>query len=269
MNRKKKILDSLNEEDLILNEDYVFETFVPGDINRYAYNAALAVARDPGGSSNIYNPLLIYGGTGLGKTHLIQAIGNYNNKNSDLKIIYCTGESFMYEFVCSVGYGQKFKDAFHNKYRNVDILLIDAIHTIERGAGTQEELYYTFESLYNNKKQMVFTCDRPINELTGMAPRLLSRFQQMLNVRLDLPEREGLIEIINKIVSRINLAYKMEVILSDEIIELIIENFYTNVCEIIGAVKKLMGYAYLFGKPLTLEVAQRELKDHFVKVACR
>jgi len=252
---KKKIHPQLQEE-------YSFDTYVVGEVNNYAFNAASAVARNPG-TAKIYNPLLIYGGTGLGKTHLMQAIGHYIHQNSDLKILYITGEGFMREFVEVVGLGQKNKDSFAKKYRNVDVLLIDDIHTIERGAGTQDELFYTFEALYNKKKQMVFTCDRPITELKGMAPRLQSRFQSGVNVELKLPKYEELIAILKKKVDLKKTELKKDIIISDEIIELIIKNISSNVRDMEGALNKLMGYADLVNKPVTMEIAQRELKDIF------
>ena len=245
-----------------LQEEYTFDTYVVGEINNYAFNAASAVARNPG-SSKIYNPLLIYGGTGLGKTHLMQAIGHYIYQNSDLKILYITGEGFMREFVEVVGLGQKNKDVFAKKYRNVDALLIDDIHTIERGAGTQDELFYTFEALYNKKKQMVFTCDRPITELKGMAPRLQSRFQWGLSVELHLPKYEELIAILKKKMELKKSELKKNIVISDEILELIIKNISSNVRDMEGALNKLMGYADLVNKPVTMEIAQRELKDVF------
>ena len=245
-----------------LQEEYTFDTYVVGEINNYAFNAAAAVARNPG-SSKIYNPLLIYGGTGLGKTHLMQAIGQYIYQSSDLKILYITGEGFMREFVEIVGLSPKNKDAFAKKYRNVDALLIDDIHTIERGAGTQDELFYTFEALYNKKKQMVFTCDRPITELKGMAPRLQSRFQWGLSVELHLPKYEELMAILKKKMEFKKMELKKEIVISDEILELIIKNISSNVRDMEGALNKLMGYADLVNKPVTMEIAQRELKDIF------
>ena len=254
-NEKKKCHPQLQEE-------YTFDTYVVGEINNYAFNAASAVARNPG-SSKIYNPLLIYGGTGLGKTHLMQAIGQYIYQSSDLKILYITGEGFMREFVEIVGLSPKNKDAFAKKYRSVDALLIDDIHTIERGAGTQDELFYTFEALYNKKKQMVFTCDRPITELKGMAPRLQSRFQWGLSVELHLPKYEELMAILKKKMEFKKLELKKNIVISDEILELIIKNISSNVRDMEGALNKLMGYADLVNKPVTMEIAQRELKDIF------
>jgi len=244
-----------------LQEEYTFDTYVVGEENSFAFNAANAVARNPG--SKIYNPLLIYGGTGLGKTHLMQAIGHYINENSDLEILYTTGEGFMSEFVDIVGLGVKNKDAFAKKHRNVDVLLIDDIHTIERGAGTQDELFYTFEALINKKKQMVFACDRPIAELKNMKPRLQSRFQKGINVELHLPKYEELIAILKKKMLLKQVELKKEVIISDEIIEMIIKNISSNVRDMEGALNKLMGYADLVNKPITMEIAQRELKDTF------
>jgi chromosomal replication initiator protein len=246
----------------LLQEEYNFDTYVVGAVNNYASSAANAVARNPGKNST-YNPVLIYGGTGLGKTHLMQAIGNYIYQNSDLKILYITGEGFMREFVETVGLGPKRMDAFAKKYRNMDALLIDDIHTIERGAGTQDELFYTFEALYNKKKQMIFTCDRPITELKNMAPRLQSRFQWGLSVELHLPKYEELIAILKKKMEMKKQELKKDIVISDEIIELIIKNISSNVRDMEGALNKLMGYADLVNKPVTIEIAQRELKDVF------
>ena len=245
-----------------LQEEYTFDSYVVGEINNYAFNAASAVARNPG-SSKIYNPLLIYGGTGLGKTHLMQAIGHYIHQNSDLKVQYITGEGFMSEFVQIMTSNLKNKDGFAKKYRNVDALLIDDIHTIERGAGTQDELFYTFEALYNKKKQMIFTCDRPITELKDMAPRLQGRFQWGLSIELHLPRYEELIAILKKKMALKQEELKKNIVISDEILELIIKNISSNVRDIEGALNKLMGYADLVNKPVTMEIAQRELKDIF------
>jgi chromosomal replication initiator protein len=246
-----------------LQEEYTFDTYVVGEVNNYAFNAASAVSKNPG-NSKIYNPLLIYGGTGLGKTHLMQAIGHHIYLNSDLQILYITGEGFMHEFVETVGLGQKNKDAFAKKYRNVDALLIDDIHNIgAQATGTQDELFYTFEALYNKKKQMVFTCDRPITELKHIADRLKSRFASGLSVELQLPKYEELINILKKKVELKKLELKKNIEISDDIIELIIKNISSNVRDMEGALNKLMGYADLVNKPVTMEIAQRELKDIF------
>jgi len=246
-----------------LQEEYTFDTYVVGEVNNYAFNAASAVAKNPG-NSKIYNPLLIYGGTGLGKTHLMQAIGHHIYLNSDLQILYITGEGFMHEFVETVGLGQKNKDAFAKKYRSVDALLIDDIHNIgAQATGTQDELFYTFEALYNKKKQMVFTCDRPIAELKHIADRLKSRFTCGLSVELQLPKYEELMNILKKKAELKRLELKKNIEISNEIIELIIKNISSNIRDMEGALNKLMGYADLVNKPVTMEIAQRELKDIF------
>jgi chromosomal replication initiator protein len=246
-----------------LQAEYTFDTYVVGEINRYAYNAASVIARNPG-NSKIYNPLLIYGGTGLGKTHLMQAIGHHIHQNSDLKIIYITGEGFMHEFVEVTGLGQSNKDAFAKKYRNVDTLLIDDIHTIGAHAAlTQNELFYTFEALHNKKKQMVFTCDRPITELKWMTDRLKSRLTSAQSVELQLPKYEELIAILKKKVELKKIELKKDIVISDDIIELIIKNISTNVRDMEGALNKMMGYADLVDKPVTIEIAQKQLKDIF------
>ena len=246
-----------------LQGEFTFDTYVVGAINNYAVNAAQAVARNPG-SSRIYNPLLIYGGTGLGKTHLMQAIGHYIYQHNEMKILYITGEGFMREFVDVVGLGQKNKDAFAKKYRNVDTLLIDDIHTISAQAtSTQDELFYTFEALSNKRKQMVFTCDRPITELKWMADRLKSRFTSGLSVELQLPKFEELMAILKKKIELKRIELKKEIQISDEIIELIIKHISSNVRDMEGALNKMMGYADLVNKPVTMDIAQRELKDIF------
>jgi chromosomal replication initiator protein len=238
----------------LLQEEYTFETFVVGDDNKFAFNAAAAVARNPGTSKD-YNPLLVYGSSGLGKTHLMQAIGHFIHANSDLKILYTTAEGFLHDFVEMVA--QKKMPDFKKKYRNVDALLIDDIHTFEKGDRTQEELYYTFEALYNAKKQIVFTCDRPISELKNMAERLKTRFSWGLSVDLKPPDYETRIAILKK---------KMETkkaVVSDEIIGFISKNISSNVRDLEGALNKLTKYAELLKQPITMEIAQRELKDVF------
>ncbi len=171
-----------------LNLDYTFEKFVPSDSNILAYNASLAAAKNPG---KAYNPILIYGGVGLGKTHLMQSIGNYiyNENPEKLKICYITTEDFTNEFLVAIKNQttQKFKE----KYRSLDVLLLDDIHFIMKKDRTQEELFYTFEALYQKKAQIVFTCDRPISELTNIEERLKSRFGRGMKIDLKLPDFES------------------------------------------------------------------------------
>jgi chromosomal replication initiator protein len=236
-----------------LRDDYTFTTYVVGDDNNFAFNAASAVARNPGTSNN-YNPLLIYGGVGLGKTHLMQAIGHHIYDNFDSKVLYITAENFLNEFLKYVG--EKTMAAFKNKYRYVDALLIDDIHNLERKEGTQEELFYTFDALYNAKKQMVFTCDRPIAELKNMTERLKSRFEWGLSVDLKPPNYETRFAILKK-----KLETK-KVTIPDEVIDLISKNVTTNVRDLESALNKLTAYAE-YVKPVTLQIAQDLLRDVF------
>jgi chromosomal replication initiator protein len=237
-----------------LVEDYTFEKYVIGDNNSFAANAAMAIGRNPG---TAYNPLLIYGGVGLGKTHLMQAIGNYIHENSPGKIIYTTAESFTNEFIQSIHEDQTSKSAFKNKYRYVDVLLIDDIHFLENKSETQAELFYTYEALYNAKKQIVFTCDRPVSELKNLTERLRSRFERGLNVDLQPPNYETRCAILKKKLEDSRIA------ISNEVIALIGEKVSTNIRDLEAALTKLIAYAKLVGHPITLVNAQQILRDSF------
>lgn len=235
-----------------LNKDYTFDKYVIGDNNSFPANAALAIARNPG---NSYPVFLIYGGVGLGKTHLMQAIGNYIYENSDSKVIYITAENFMNEFI------QALKDdkmsAFKNKYRYVDALLIDDIHFFENKWETQEELFHTFNTLYDAKKQIVFTCDRPVSDLKKITDRLKSRFERGLNVDLQPPNYETRYAILKKKVETKN------VLIPDEVIALISKNISSNIRDLEAALTKLIAYGELVGNPVTLEISRQQLKDVF------
>ncbi len=233
-----------------LEEDYSFNSFVIGDNNSFAYNAALAVAKNPG---RAYNPLLIYGGVGLGKTHLMCAIGNHCLANGDKKVIYVTAEDFTNEFIESVG--AKTTQKFKNKYRNADILLIDDIHFFQNKDGTQEELFHTFNALYDSFKQIVFTCDRPVSELKNLADRLRSRFERGLNVDLSLPSYETRRAILEK------KLVSMGMQISSDVIDYIAQNVASNVRDLESALTKIIAYTELVGKEVTLEIAQQELRD--------
>lgn len=238
----------------LLKEDFIFDTFIPGDNSNFAYNAALAVAKDPGKK---YNPILLYGGSGLGKTHLMQAIGNYiyNNGSEKLKICYVSAETFTNEFTSSLHY--KNPNDFKNKYRNLDVLLLDDIHFLSEKEATQEELFYTFEALFNKNAQMVFTCDRPIKEIKNMADRLVSRLSKGLCIDITIPNFETRCAILQKKIEQKGKT------LSSEIIEYIAKNVETNVRELEAALNKVFGYAELIGQNLTLEIVQKLLIDLF------
>jgi chromosomal replication initiator protein len=236
-----------------LREDYSFNKYVIGENNLFAANAALAIGKNPGVTS--YNPFLIYGGVGLGKTHLMQAIGNYIYENSDIRIIYMSAENFTNDFIEAL-HEQKMT-AFRNKYRHADVLLIDDIHFLEKKDGTQEELFYTFDELYHAKKQIVFTCDRPVSELKNLTERLKSRFEWGLKVDLQPPDFETRCAILKK------KCEDKKVRVPDDVISLVANKISTNVRDLEGALNTLVAYSELVGKPVTLEIAQQQLKDVF------
>jgi chromosomal replication initiator protein len=237
-----------------LREDYTFDKYVIGENNNFAFNAAIAISRNPG---TAYNPLLIYGGVGLGKTHLMQAIGNYIHENSSSKIMYITSETFTSEFI---QYVQENKmPAFKNKYRHMDVLLIDDIQFLEGGkkTATQEELFFTYEALYNAKKQMVFTSDRPVSELKNLTERLRSRFERGLNVDIQPPKYETRFAILKNKVAAGNVP------ISDEIIDLISKNVSTNIRDLESALTKLTAFVNMVHKPVTMDQAHHLLRDWF------
>jgi chromosomal replication initiator protein len=238
-----------------LNKEYTFERFIIGESNSFAANAALAISKNPGTG---YNPCLIYGGVGLGKTHLIQAIGNSVFREfPDLKVAYVTVETFANEFILSIQ--KKTGHQFKNKYRLVDVLLIDDIQFLEGKEGTQEELFHTFNALYDANKQMVFTSDRPVSEIRSLSDRLRSRFERGLNVDLQPPNYETRIAILNRKVE------EKKVKILDEVVELICRNINTNVRDLEKALTKLIAYAELVNKHITLDIARQQLKDFFAQ----
>jgi chromosomal replication initiator protein len=236
-----------------LNTEYNFDRFVRGENNDFAYMAAYAIAKNPG---KAYNPCLIYGGVGLGKTHLLQAIGNLSYQEfQQQKIVYVTAETFTNEFILSIK--ENTSHRFKNKYRSVDMLLLDDIHFLPGKVETQEELFHTFNALYDANKQMVFTCDRPVSELRSLSDRLRSRFERGLNVDLQPPNYETRIAILKKKIEEKTIA------IPDEVIELICSNIKTNVRDLEKALTKLCAYAELVNKRITLDIAHRQLRDFF------
>jgi chromosomal replication initiator protein len=236
-----------------LNKEYTFERFIIGESNSFAANAALAISKNPGTG---YNPCLIYGGVGLGKTHLVQAIGNAVSREfPDLKVAYVTVEAFANEFIQSIQ--KKAGHQFKNRYRSVDVLLIDDVHFLEGKEGTQEELFHTFNALYDANKQMVFTSDRPVSEIRSLSDRLRSRFERGLNVDLKPPDYETRKAILNRKIEEKGIG------IPDEVVTLICRNITTNVRDLEKALTKLMAYSELVNKTITLEVAQQQLKDFF------
>ncbi len=236
-----------------LNSEYNFDRFVRGENNDFAYMASYAIAKNPG---KAYNPCLIYGGVGLGKTHLLQAIGNLCYSDfPDLKIVYVTAETFTNEFILSIK--ENTSHQFKNRYRTVDVLLIDDIHFLPGKVETQEELFHTFNALYDAGKQMVFTSDRPVSELKALSDRLRSRFERGLNVDLQPPNYETRLAILKKKIE------EKKIPIPDKVAELICQNIQTNVRDLEKALTKLIAYAELVNREISLEIAQRQLKDFF------
>ena len=236
----------------LLLEHFTFDTFIPGDNSNFAYKASMAVAKNPG---KLYNPILIYGGSGLGKTHLMQAIGNYIYSNGDdkLKIYYGSAESFTNEFTNSLT--SKKTTQFINKFRNLDVLLLDDIHFLDNKKGIQEELFHTFNALHEKQAQMVFTCDRPIKEIKNMTDRLVSRLSNGLCIDITIPNYETRVAILKK---KLQIFGKK---LDIEIIDYIAKNVETNVRELEAALKQILAYAEIIEQEPTLEMAKNQLKD--------
>jgi len=236
-----------------LNTDYTLENYVVGKNNEFAYSCAVSISKDPG---NAYNPFFLYGGVGLGKTHLIQALGNAIHRNNDkIQVTYVPAETFVNEFLTAIK--DRTQNAFKNKYRNADVLLIDDIHDLQNKKDTQEELFNTFNALYEAKKQIVFTSDRPPQELKAFAERLLSRLTRGIIADLQLPTWETRLVILRT---------KMEskgIRLSDAVVELVAKNVSTNIRDLEAALNKIWAYGELLNREITLEVAQEQLKSVF------
>lgn len=249
---KARISDELalrNREGSNLNPSYEFGNFVIGDNSSFAYNASLAIAKNPGAS---YNPCLIYGGVGLGKTHLLNSIGNYILEHTpELKVVYVTAEMFTNEFIESIG-SQKTQH-FKNKFRKVDVLLIDDIHFLQGKDSTQEELFHTFNNLYESRKQMVFTCDRPISELKNITDRLSSRFERGLNVDLQPPNYETRMAILKRKLEERSSS------MSEEILNYIATNVCSNVRDLEAALTKLIAYSELLSQEVSFDKAKELL----------
>ena len=236
-------------DDMMFNPAYTFESFIPGDNSSFAYSACMAIAKNPGSA---YNPCLLYGGVGLGKTHLIQSIGNYIRKNTKLKVVYVTAENFTNEYIQSLN--DKNPQQFKNKYRKVSVLLIDDIHFLQKKEGIQNELFNTFNDLYDTGRQIVFTCDRPVEELRDISDRLRSRFERGLNIDLLPPNYETRVAILRKKCEEKNVEF------SDEVIEYIASNISSNVRALESCLTKLIAYSELLHKDISLETAKEQLR---------
>ena len=236
-------------DDIMFNPAYTFESFVPGDNSSFAYSACMAIAKNPGSA---YNPCLLYGGVGLGKTHLIQSIGNYIRKNTKLKVVYVTAENFTNEYIQSINENKT--QQFKNKYRKVSVLLIDDIHFLQNKNETQNELFNTFNDLYDTGRQIVFTCDRPVEELKNISDRLRSRFERGLNIDLLPPDYETRVAILRKKCQEKNVEF------SSEVIDYIASNISSNVRALESCLTKLIAYCQLLNKDISLDIAKEQLR---------
>lgn len=235
-----------------LTPKYRFENFVVGGSNKMAYSAALAVSEMPGTTE--YNPLFLYGGVGLGKTHLMNAIGNEAlADNPDTKISYLSCEKFMNELIESIG--KKTGTEFRAKYRQLDILLIDDIQFISNKTGTQEEFFHTFNELIMDNKQIVISSDRPPSEIELLEERLKSRFGSGLMVDLKLPDFETRTAILKK------KAKMLDYTIPDDVIKYIAENIRSNIRELEGILKRVMFYSKIYPGEITIEMAELAISD--------
>ena len=238
-----------------LNPKYTFDTFVVGKNNSFAQAAALAVGDNP---AKTYNPLFIYGGVGLGKTHLMQAIGNrilQNNKK--MKIVYVTSEKFTNQLINSIKDGTN--DEFRNKYRNADALLIDDIQFIAKKERVQEEFFHTFNTLYENSKQIIISSDKPPRDIPFLEDRLKSRFEWGLLADISCPDYETRVAILKK------KAEDEKIIIDDEILANIATKIDSNIRELEGVFNKIVARASLTHSPITVELAESVINEFILQ----
>jgi len=233
------------------NPKYTFDTFVVGHSNQFAHAAARAVAEAP---SKVYNPLFIYGGVGLGKTHLLHAIASYIGKhNKNLRVLYISSETFVNELIGSIRHENTIP--FRERYRNNDILLVDDIQFLAGKERTQEEFFHTFNALYNAQKQIILSSDRPPREIPTLEERLTSRFEMGLLADIQPPEFETKIAILTR------KAEIEGVILQNDVSQFIASRVKSNIRELEGCLVRIIAYSSLTAKPITLEFVKEVLKD--------
>jgi chromosomal replication initiator protein len=255
MKQPAKVLstEEINEK-TNLNPNYTFESFVVGSNNRFAHAASLAVAESPG---EVYNPLFIHGGVGLGKTHLMHSIAHYiQAHNPNLRVLYVSSETFTNEVIDSIRNGNSSSmSKFRDKYRNIDVLLVDDVQFIIGKESTQEEFFHTFNELHLAKKQIILSSDRPPKEMETLEERIRSRFECGLLADIGVPDYETRMAILRR---------KQETdgtSIGDDILDYIATNIKSNVRELEGALNKLLAFANLQNTKITMEIAQKELQN--------
>ena len=242
-----------------LNPKYTFSNFVVGESNNLAHAAALAVAESP---AEIYNPLFIYGGVGLGKTHLMQAIAHFIlQHNPSMRVLYVTSETFTNEIIDAIrgrNDNPLANSQFREKYRNVDVLLIDDIQFISGKESTQQEFFHTFNALYESKKQIIISSDKPPKEIDNLEERLCSRFLWGLPVDIQSPNYETRVAILRKKIEQEQVTG-----IDDDVIDYIATNVSSNIRELEGALTKIIAYSKLTSTTITLKFAEDVLSDLF------
>ena len=243
--------ETVLESSVALNPKYTFETFVVGSGNRFAHAAALSVATDPAHS---YNPLFIYGGVGLGKTHLMHAVGNFIREHDPSKrILYIPGETFTNELISAIQQGRNIQ--FRNRFRSVDVLMVDDIQFIAGKESTQEEFFHTFNTLHTAGKQIILTSDRPPQEIARLEDRLKSRFAWGLTCDIKKPDVETRIAILREKARQENIT------MDEDVYEAIATRVESNIRELEGALTKIVASSKLNNKEINLELAEEALKD--------
>ena len=264
IDNQKELNDIKNINELIgqanLNKEYTFDNFLVGSSNRFAYTASMAVAEKPG---KAYNPLFLYGKSGLGKTHLMHSIGNYILEHSDLKVLYISSDKFVDDFINAVvrtSDRENFDkvDTFKNKYRNIDVLMIDDIQFLGNASKGQVEFFHTFNELYNDNKQIVIASDRSVDDLKTLENRLLTRFKWGLTANITPPDFELRMNILERKIAHHESAKDVP----KEVIEYIANNFASDVRQLEGAITRVFAYALMMNKGvIDLEIAVEALKD--------
>lgn len=258
--KNQKVEEEGNKSNSNFNEKYTFDNFVVGKSNQFVYAAAKSVAENPGQK---FNPLFIYGGVGLGKTHLLHAIGNYiKSAYPDKKIMYATCEKFTNDYIESLRANKDMANfEFREKYRNLDVLMIDDIQFISNKTSTQEEFFHTFNDLYQRQKQIIIASDRPPKEIATLEERLRSRFTSGLIQDIQTPDFETRVAILRK------KAQQEKYSIDDEVINFIAEKIDTNIREMEGILSKVFFFATLLGKKsATLEEAYEAMKENIDEI---